>query len=192
MVAEIVTGIRLLSASEVSPRVVRFSHPPPGDLGEHRALLRCPLEFGAEHTEIELDDATLDTPLPLASEAYCAVFERQVERALERLPCESGSPDDVRAAARATLAGGECSLASTARALGTSARTLQRRLRERGTTFAELVDSVRREMALEYLRKRVSVHEIAFLLGYAEPSAFHHAFKRWTGMTPEQARRASP
>jgi AraC-like DNA-binding protein len=63
-------------------------------------------------------------------------------------------------------------------------------LQAEGTSFAELVDALRREMAAAYLDQRVPVQEIAWLLGYAEPSAFHHAFKRWTGTTPEQARLA--
>jgi AraC-like DNA-binding protein len=91
-------------------------------------------------------------------------------------------------AARAALAGGECTLAGTARVLGVSVRTLQRRLRSDGTSFAELVEALRREMAFEYLDKQLPLQEIAWLLGYSEPSAFHHAFKRWTGLTPEQAR----
>jgi AraC-like DNA-binding protein len=188
--AEILIGFRAISGSDVVPRAVRFLHAAPADIGEHRALFRCPLQFSAPFTEIEFDDASLDAPLPHANETYRLIFQAQVERALGRLPGNSGTAKDVRAAAQAALVGGQCSLAGTARALGMSARTLQRRLRDDGTSFAELIDSLRREMATEYLDKRLSVPEIAWLLGYAEPSAFHHAFKRWTGTTPEQVRAA--
>lgn len=189
--AEVVVGMRALSGREVTPRVVRFRHGAPADTAEHAALFGCALEFGAEHTELDLDDATLDGPLPHANEAYASIFQAQVEAALASLPGESGLADDVRAAARASLAGGACTLAGTARVLGVSARTLQRRLGERGTSFAALVDALRRELALEYLDQGVAVQEVAFLLGYAEASAFHHAFKRWTGRTPERARASS-
>lgn len=188
--AEILVGFRAISGRDVVPRAVRFLHREPADVREHRDLFRCSLEFSALHTEIEFADDDLDAPLPNANETYRLIFQGQVERALARLPGNSGMARDVRAAAQAAIASGQCTLGSTARALGTSERTLQRRLREEGTSFAELVDCLRREMAVEYLDKQMSVGEIAWLLGYSEPSAFHHAFKRWTGVTPEQARTA--
>jgi AraC-like DNA-binding protein len=126
-----------------------------------------------------------------ANDAYCAIFQQQVDRALARLPRNSGTADAVRSAARAALAGGSCSLEGTARVLGMSARTLQRRLHADGTSFGALLDALRRELADEYLARQLSIPEIAWLLGYAEPSAFHHAFKRWTGTSPEQARARS-
>jgi AraC-like DNA-binding protein len=188
--AEILVGFRAISGRDVVPRAVRFRHPAPADVREHRDLFRCSVRFADEHSEIEFADGDLDASLPNANETYRLIFQAHVERALARLPGNSGMAKDVRAAAQAAIASGQCTLASTARALGTSERTLQRRLREEGTSFAELVDCLRRELAIEYLDKQISVGEIAWLLGYSEPSAFHHAFKRWTGTTPEQARTA--
>jgi len=70
-----------------------------------------------------------------------------------------------------------------------SERSLQRRLAEESVRFEALTDDVRREMAARYLADRkVAIAEIAYLLGYSEPSAFHRAFKRWTGSTPAEAR----
>ncbi len=188
--AEITLGVRMLCAREVSPRRVRFRHSAPPDVREHRVLFRCALEFAAEYTEIELDSGLLDGALPHANETYRAIFQQQVERALASLPGKAGMAADVRAAAQAALVGGQCTVAGTARVLGMSVRTLQRRLSQEGTSFEALVDALRHELALEYLSKALPVQEIAWLLGYTEPSAFHHAFKRWTGMTPEQARAA--
>lgn len=185
---EVVLGARRLTEVELAPLAVRFRHPAPKEIGEHAALFRAPISFGARHCEIEFDRAALATPLPHANETYRRYFEAHVERALARLPGKSGVAEDVRAAARAALAGGDCTLAGTARALGISVRTMQRRLQADGTSFAELVDVLRRELAGEYLAQRLPVQQIAWLLGYGEASAFHHAFKRWTGMTPEQAR----
>ena len=68
-------------------------------------------------------------------------------------------------------------------------RTLQRRLRDEGTSFAKVRDSMRREMAVKLLRKQdLAVYEVAFLLGYSEPSTFYRAFRRWTGIAPLQYR----
>jgi AraC-like DNA-binding protein len=188
--AEIAIGARVLTGRDVAPRVVRFRHRAPDDTGEHRALFQCALEFGAAHTELELDRSTLELPLPQANETYRAIFEQQVERALARLSPEASVSASVRNLARAALTSGGCTLPEIARALGSSVRTLQRRLHADGTSFAEVIDALRREMAEEYLDKQVPVQEIAWLLGYGDASAFHHAFKRWTGTTPELARAA--
>jgi AraC-like DNA-binding protein len=188
--AEIVIGVRFLSAQDLAPRVVRFRHASPPDTREHEALFRCSLEFATAHTEVEFDDATLDLEMQHANEAYCAIFEQQVEHALARLPGQSAMAADVRAIARAALAGGQCTLAGTARMLRVSVRTLQRRLNAEGTSFGELLDALRRELAVAYLAKDVAVQDIAYLLGYADATAFHHAFRRWTGTSPEQARAA--
>ena len=119
-----------------------------------------------------------------ANAAFFAVFEEQVVRALARLPAVAGASESVRAAVRAALASGGCTLAGTARGLGVSTRTMQRRLEAEGTSFAAVVDALRRELACAYLDRRVPIPEIAALLGYADGTAFHHAFRRWTGSTP--------
>jgi AraC-like DNA-binding protein len=182
--AEIALGVRILSGEELHARVVRFRHAAPRATGEHQAIFACPLEFRAAHTEIVFDDAVLDTPPRHANEAFAAIFEQQVQRALARLPALPSASAEVRATLRAALGTGAFALGGTARALGTSQRTLQRRLREEGTSFAAIVDALRREMALAYLDRRIPIPEIAELLGYADTTAFHHAFRRWTGSSP--------
>jgi AraC-like DNA-binding protein len=94
--------------------------------------------------------------------------------------------DDVRAAARAALASGDCTLSSAARALGTSTRTLQRRLEREGTSFGAIVEALRRELATAYLDRGLPIPEVASLLGYADTTAFHHAYRRWTGTSPSR------
>jgi AraC-like DNA-binding protein len=188
--AKVVHGIRALTGTTARPRVVRFRHPAPADTREHQAVFGCDVRFGASHSELELSAELLKAPLPHANEAYRSIFQRQVERALASLPASSGLALDVRRAAEAALVSGRCSLASTARALGMGARTLQRRLQAEGTSFGELIDALRRELAEAYLEQELPIQEIAWQLGFAAPSAFHHAFKRWTGKTPEQARAA--
>ena len=182
--AEIAVGIRVLTGQDLRPCAVRFRHPPPRALEEHWRLFGCPLAFGQAHTELELDDAACDTPMQHANAAFFAVFEEQVVRALARLPAIAGASESVRAAVRAALASGGCTLAGTARGLGVSTRTMQRRLEAEGTSFAAVVDALRHELACAYLDRRVPIPEIAVLLGYADGTAFHHAFRRWTGSTP--------
>ena len=88
------------------------------------------------------------------------------------------------------LSEGDSSLEHVARRMAVSARTLRRRLSEAGTTHRELVDGVRRARASVYLQQqKLSIEDVAFLLGFGDTSAFHRAFKRWHGVTPAQFRR---
>jgi AraC-like DNA-binding protein len=119
-----------------------------------------------------------------ANDAFCAIFEQQVERALQRLPPRTSAFEGVRATARAALASGDCTVAGTARALGVSTRTLQRRLYAEGAAFGDIVDALRRELASAYLDRGIPIPEVASLLGYADRTAFHRAFRRWTGSSP--------
>ena len=76
-----------------------------------------------------------------------------------------------------------------AKTLAVSVRTLSRKLGEEGTTYAEVVDGLRRSLALQYLREPgMSLSQIAWLLGYEGSTSFNHAFKRWTGRSPTETR----
>ena len=84
---------------------------------------------------------------------------------------------------------GEPKRQAVASALRMSTRTLQRRLQDENTSFQQLLDETRRELAMQFLRqKRMTLLEIAYLLGFADPSNFFRAFKRWFGMPPGQFR----
>jgi AraC-like DNA-binding protein len=88
------------------------------------------------------------------------------------------------------LAHGEARLDTVATKLGMSPRSLSQKLAELDTSFSGIVKSLRKELALRYLRdSNLRLTEIAFLLGYSEVSTFTHAFKRWTGTTPTAFRR---
>ena len=73
-----------------------------------------------------------------------------------------------------------------------SPRTLRRRLSEEGATHRDVLDGLRRELALRYLGERVNILEIAFMLGFSNASNFHRAFKRWMDITPEEYRARLP
>ena len=100
--------------------------------------------------------------------------------------------------ARSSACWSRCSLGSgpyrpVARALGCSRQTLYRRLKAEGITFAELLDRLRRRLALRFVREQgLSVKEAAYRLGFSDPAAFSRAFKRWTGMSPSEARSFTP
>jgi AraC-like DNA-binding protein len=119
---------------------------------------------------------------------YCANAEEHAAR----LPETNDVVSDLRRILITRLAQGHSDIESVARSTATSVRSLQRRLAAAGTTYQVLLDSTRREAAGRYLADRaLSVSEVGYLLGYSEPAAFHRAFKRWYGSTPQEFRLSS-
>jgi AraC-like DNA-binding protein len=170
---------------------VGFAHAAPADAREHERYFGAPVRFGLPADELAFDASLLDQPLPTADPALSAVLERYAEALVAKLPAVSTFLDEARRAVAELLRSGDPSLDATAARLGTSRRTLQRRLAEEGTSHQDLVDGVRRDLALRWLPDtRMAITEVAYLLGFSEPAAFHRAFKRWTGQTPAEYRRA--
>jgi len=133
------------------------------------------------HAQWQLSNPRRDPMLSRLLEAHASDVRA-------RLP-EEGFEATVRSAVVAALHLGDPSIQQVGARLGLSPRTLQRRMDAAGTTFQDLVDQVRRELALHYLsRTQLSLTEISDLLAYAEPSAFGRAFRRWTGHTPASFR----
>ncbi len=120
----------------------------------------------------------------------CVILDRYAEELLAKLPQTNSIVDRVRQELSVGLRGGQVRLEAIAHTLEVEPRTLQRKLREAGISYQELLDEMRRELSIHYLKEEhISVYEVAFLLGFAETSAFHRAFKRWTGKTPSEFRR---
>ena len=127
----------------------------------------------------------LDRPVADADHELLKILKRHCRQILGRRPRTKELVFDVREAIIKLLPLGHPEMKNVARELGTSARTLARRLAERGQLFKDLVDEIRRELSLQYLKdKRITVKQIAYLLGYSEVAAFNHAFQRWTGLSP--------
>jgi len=180
----LVNGGRLVGGLP-GPRV-RFRGAPAARPEEYSRVLGVEPEFHAPGDELWLPEEVLERPLPGADLGLHRFFSRYAEGLLERLP-ESPPPlaERVRVLFLELLPRGEAGLEPLARRLGMSARTLQRRLREEGTSLQAELETVRHQQSCVLLEAGVSIAEVSWLLGYSEPSAFHHAFKRWTGLPPE-------
>jgi AraC-like DNA-binding protein len=149
------------------------------------------LHFAGEMNAMVLRRDLLDTPLVRADPRLCVILDRQVRETLERLPKTTDLSERVRQIVAEKLTAGEPKIGEIARGLGMSARTLQRQLDRDGTKFRELIDALRRELAVSHLKeKEIPIAEVAFLLGFSEASAFHRAFKRWSGQTPAEFRQS--
>lgn len=170
-------------------REVWFQHEAPPDPSLHERYFNAPIRWSAPETRLALTRAGVDRPILRRNAELYAYLENHV-RALAT--AMSGAPSTaarVREFVLEALKGNEPTPAGAAKKLGMSERTLQRRLKEEGRTFADVLDDVRRALAVRYLGDpSLAIFEIAFLLGYAETSSFHRAFKRWTNEGPAEFR----
>ncbi len=180
----LVNGGRLVGGLP-EPRVC-FRGAPAARPEEYTRVLGVEPEFHAPGDELWLPGEVLERPLSGADMGLHRFFSRYAEGLLERVPTSPPTlAERVRALLVELLPGGEAGLEPLARRLGMSARTLQRRLSEDGTSLQAELESLRRQQSRALLESGMSIAEVAWLLGYSEPSAFHHAFKRWTGLPPE-------
>lgn len=190
VLATVVVNIRRMTGLDFVPLRVGFQHQQPEDISVYRELFRSPLEFGQPVNSVTFDAAWLNQPLLKSDPGLCALLDRYAEELLAKLPRRESLVDSVRQEITIGLRGGDPGLDAIAQKLGVAPRTLQRKLKEEGTSHQELLDEMRRELSIHYLQERqMAVYEVAFLLGFSETSAFHRAFKRWTGTTPGEFRR---
>lgn len=178
ILANYVTLARAWTGVRVTPVEVRFAHPRPARVGELERFFGCAVRFGAAEHAVTFSRDTLALRLVTADPTLLAFLEPSAARALDDL----GEPDlaaEVRAAIAAGPPDAEPSLARVARRLGTSPRSLQRRLRAAGLSFRALVDDARRARALPLLRAGVPLTDAATRAGFSDPRALRRALRRW-------------
>ena len=182
---------RLIGDGQWRPRAVVFAHERPADVAEHVRHFGVTPTFGARQNELRFDAAVLQREVHDADRSLVPIVEQRLQ---EVLGVDAGDEPwlrELRVRIASRLCDGHPSLAQVAPDLGLSARTLQRRLAERGLVYRGLVQEARLRLATQYLEQSdTDLTEVAFLLGYAEQSAFTHAFRRWTRRSPGAHRRA--
>jgi AraC-like DNA-binding protein len=188
--AALLSMCREITVAHIVPLTVQFPYRRPADVQEYERFFRAPLEFGCLATAFLLAKSDLARPVVSSDEALTGYLDRLADQTLSALGTERTTQDRVRRVLWTDLSAGDAHLDRTARLLGMSARALQRRLREEGTTFAAVLTKLRQDMAQPLLRDgRLAVSEVAFLLGYEDPSSFQRAFRRWSGISPRAFRR---
>jgi AraC-like DNA-binding protein len=183
---------RDITGEWIRPRRVCFAHAEPRDPREHEAFFDCEVRFDSEYDGFELDRDTLAIPLPGADPDLSQFLVEHLHAIAGDPPADLATLEgSVRQAICSRLGKQPLAIGALAKELGMSSRTLRRRLIEQRTSYHDILDRVRRELADELLADPDhKLSEVAFLLGFSDASAFHRAYVRWTGRTPASRRRA--
>ncbi|MBU2515022.1 AraC family transcriptional regulator [bacterium] len=186
ILALFVSMLRFLTEDRIKLNEVRFTHAFPERTLEHERIFQAPLLFEKKSNEIVLEASYLNSPILMANPRIFEGLEQLVQKTLHRVNLPNSWMDKVtQLLSKAVLKEEKTDIETIARRFAMSERNLQLKLKEEGTSFRNLLDAIRKEIAIGYLEdENAAFCEIALLLGFADQSAFHHAFKRWTGQTP--------
>ncbi len=166
---------------------MEVTYAPPPHVDQYPELFRVPVQFNASSNALQIDPVwdTPETQFEPGNAYAFDVFTRHADSMLAKLQAEKTIQSEIEAQILPNLHEGTVSMDKVAKDLAMSRQTLYRRLKDEGITFAEVHDGLRKRMAMEYLGgDKVTVNEIAYLLGFSESSSFVRAFKRWTGLSP--------
>jgi len=190
LAANFVLG-RWLIGESYTPQFANLSMPSPADAAPFEAFFQCPVRFEQPQDFLQFPLNIASTPIPHASLELLNLMKQRADKVIaDSIGKETLSAQVARLLADA-LMGQEPDKGFIAQQLGVSQRTLQRKLAKENSSYQEVLDQTRHNLALEYLQQaQLSVADIAYLLGFAEPSTFYRAFKKWHAMTPGQYRDA--
>jgi AraC-like DNA-binding protein len=182
-------GFQLIGA-EPPPKLVRFRHAAPDYASSYHPIFGSVVLFGEPVNEIVFKRRYLDLPQMHRDETVRDLLRGRADELLAQRSSDDRLADRIGVLLRSDVDLAAVDLGHLAQRLGTTPRSLQRRLRERGVSLSELCETAKRDVACAALNGRdVAIKDLAYRLGFSEPSAFHRAFKRWTGTTPAEYRR---
>jgi AraC-like DNA-binding protein len=185
--AMIVNLSRFVTGRRLTPEWVEYGHHRKGDLDEFERYFGAPVYFGRHRTAVILNRSQLDLRCRSPDERLLRILKGYCEEILKQRSEISDLKRDVAHLVATLLPSGAATNQRVAKELGMSQRTMARRLTDLGTSFGQILEEVRRQLAYRYLDDpNVRASQVAYLLGYSEPSAFNHAFRRWTGVSPSK------
>lgn len=176
-------------AHDARPRLVAFEHAEPSYRGEYTRIFEGAERFDQTFTGIVFDRNLLESAQIHRDAEFRAVVELQAEKRVSRLSKNASYASRVRDYLIDNAKGHRRDMTAAARALGVSTRSLRRRLSQEGRSYNDIVDEALATMAKRLLSDEDrSIEATAYDMGFSSPSAFHKAFKRWTGTTPKEFR----
>ncbi len=184
-----VNFIRMLHGTNERPQRVEFTYPNPEDSTLHRALFGESLHFGQPQNRLFFDNKMLDLPLSNANPLLFESLSTLAKYAIRSLEASESTSSQVKKLLTRLMPKAEATIDRVTKELGTNKRALQRQLGAEGTTFKEILQELRKELAVQYLNDlQLTILDIALLLGYSENSAFTAAFRSWHGLSPTEFR----
>ena len=175
-----------LTFQKYYPVAINYAFGQPKNTDEYERVFQCPFRFNQKETSILFDKNTINQPVVTSDYQLLRILVEHAEEKIAIIENEEGFAHLVKQSMINLIKPEFPTIDQVAGNLNISVRTLQRRLKEEGVTFKEILESLRRDFAISYLRKsELSINEIAYLLSYADASAFIRSFKRWTGKTPQ-------
>lgn len=175
----------------LNPVYLNLQHPAPACIEKYHDFFQCPVNFKAMESSLAFSLDTVDRQLPAIDEQLLQIKDQLLLNQIENLD-KGNFINKINKIISEQLSSGNICIAAVAKELHMSSRTMQRILKQQNTTFATLLDEVRMNLAKYYVSDvRSDLTEIAFLLGFSEQSTFSRAFKRLTGQSPSQYRRAA-
>jgi len=180
---------------EENPAAVWFEHSAPETAAlkeDYEALFQCPVEFDQPCTGIWIADDYLDQRIAQADQNLLQVLQDHATSLLHELEKGLTLSDQIKGMLRLMLNSRIPSSELIADKLGISVRTLQRKLAEENSSYKDVLNELRQELALHYVQNSsLTFDVIAKKLGFSEPRSFYRSFKQWTGKTASQIREAS-
>lgn len=178
-----------LTRQKYYPQKIHFTYPRPKQFLEYERLFKCPVYFNQPTTSIFLNKKQVAEPVITSDFDLLRILVSHAEKKLLGLKKEHGFSTIVRQAIFNLVKPQFPTIEQVASNLNISVRTLQRRLKEEGLTYQGVIESLKHQLAIDYLKnKNLSIIEIAYLLDYSDGSSFNRAFKKWERTTPTEWR----
>jgi AraC-like DNA-binding protein len=186
--ARMICGPRRFGVTQLA-KAVHVTHKAPPYRAEYERIYGAPVTFEAEWNAVLMDERWMSHKIALQPRYVFGILSERADALLRSLENSKTARGRVESLLMPILHKGDAGMETIAEKMGVSRQTLFRQLKAEGTTFEKVLDGLRHQLALQYLKaKKVSVNETAYLLGFSEPAAFSRAFKRWTGVNPRHMR----
>lgn len=184
-----VRAMRAVTSRRLTASEVNFSHARDVSFDEIAQLFGCKVAFARSEQSVVFPQSALQIAIMSADARLLEILSAHGDHLLAERRHATGLRNLVERQLIRMLPEGRVHAAIVARQLGMSPRSLTRRLADEHTSFSDILDNLRRQQAHHHLAdERISLQQIAWLLGYSEMAAFNHALKRWTGTSPSRAR----
>ncbi len=165
------------------------THPAPAHAADYERIWQVPVTFGSDRNAIGFDPEWVNVKIQPENRYVFGVLSDRADALLKALEGSKTLRSQVESLLIPMLHTGDISIKTISEKMGMSRQTLFRKLKAEDVTFVQILDDLRREMAISYLTgKKASVNETAYLVGFSDPASFSRAFKRWTGVSPRTAR----